>query len=411
MHRRFVVILVVLASLLLSSCGHPSATHRDGPLILISIDGFRWDYLELHAQAAPTLAKLAADGVHATRMTPSFPSKTFPNHYTLVTGLRPEHHGIVSNWFRDPALNDVFDMSRTETVWWAGGEPIWITAEKNGVRTGCYFWPGSESELQGLRPSNYATWNKQASPEARVDGALEWLALPVEKRPRLVTLYFDIVDSAGHDFGPRAPKTAEAVRTVDAAISRLLAGLERLGLRESANLVIVSDHGMSETSPDRVIFLDDLMPINDVLVEATGPYAGVRPKPGVDIDALVAGIRAKAPPQVRVFRREEMPPSLHYDTGDRIPPILLLPDDHWCVERKQGWPALRARYHSGNHGWDPALPNMGALFIAQGPAFRRRVEIPNVDNVDVYNLLCATLSLPPAPNDGGDALVRAALAR
>ena len=407
---RALILIVGVFSLLVSSCTTPAkAPAGDGPLILISIDAFRWDYLTKYD--APTLRALAASGVHATRLTPSFPSKTFPNHYTLVTGLYPEHHGIVANWFYDPADGAKFDMGKLEPRWWDGGEPVWVTAEKQGVRSACLFWPGSEAVIRGVRPSLFKHFEKKLGVTERVDALLEWLALPREQRPVLATLYFDIVDTAGHDFGPLAPETGAAVKEVDDAIARLLSGLGKLGLRQAASLVIVSDHGMTEISPDRVVFLDDLLDVSQVRVEATGPYGGVRPKPGVDATALVAAIRAKAPAHVQVYLREETPARLHFNTGDRVPPIVLVMDDHWSIEQKTGWPALRARYNKGNHGWDPALPNMGALFIANGPAFRRRVEIPDVENIHVYNLLCAALGLTPAPNDGDQRLVRAALAK
>lgn len=405
--RRVSVLLLLLVSFGITACTASGERVAAGPLILVSIDGFRWDYLEKYD--APVLRRLAAAGVHARRLNPSFPSKTFPNHYTLVTGLRPGRHGIVANSFYDPTLVDKFDMARKETAWWSGGEPVWITAEKQGVRSACYFWPGSESELQGLRPTQFTPFNKKITAHERVEGVLEWLARPAAERPRFLTLYMEHVDQAGHDHGPDAPETAAAVREADDAIARLIDGLEALGLRDSANLVIVSDHGMSATSADRVVFLDDLMDLSLVSIEASGPYGGVRPKPGVDAAALVASIRAKAPPQVRAYRREDMPARLHYNHGDRIPPILLLLDEGWCVEQKTGWPHLKARYSKGNHGWDPAVPGMGALFIAHGPAFRRGVRLAEADNTDVYDLLCAVLGITPAPNDGSDALTRAAV--
>jgi predicted AlkP superfamily pyrophosphatase or phosphodiesterase len=407
--KRFLVILSLLTCGLLVSCSTPPAATASGPLILVSIDAFRWDYLKIHR--APTLQALADGGVHATRLSPSFPSKTFPNHYTLVTGLYPSHHGIIANWFYDPADNAKFEMGKTESRWWDGGEPVWITAEKQGVRSGCFFWPGSEAEHQGVRASLVKPFDKKLTAADRVDGLLVWLALPPEQRPKLLTLYFDIVDDRGHTFGPLAPETAAAVKEADDAMARLLAGLERLGLRNTANLVIVSDHGMSEISLDKTVFLEDLMDIKKVRVEATGPYGGVRPNPGVDVAALVAGIRAKAPPSIKVYLREEVPARLHYSQGASIPPVLLIADDHWSVEEKSRWNPSYAKTHKGNHGWDPATPNMGALFIANGPAFKHGVEIPDVPNVHVYNLLCAVLGITPAPNDGDRRLVKAALAR
>jgi predicted AlkP superfamily pyrophosphatase or phosphodiesterase len=408
--KRFLAGLgLLLSGLFLASCSSATKPGATGPLILISIDGFRWDYLQRHD--APTLKALAAGGVHATRMTPSFPSKTFPNHYTLVTGLYPQNHGIVANWFYDPADNAKFDMGKTEARWWKGGEPVWITGEKQGVRSACFFWPGSESEHDGLRPSFFKPFDKKLNAAERVDGLLAWLALPPVQRPRFATLYFDIVDTIGHKFGPLTPETAAAVKEADDAVARLLAGLERLGLRDSASLVIVSDHGMSECPPEKVVFFENLMDKSQVRVEATGPYGGVRPHPGVDVDSLVAGIRAKLPPSIQVYRREDTPARLHYNTGDLIPPVLLIADDHWTIEEKSRWSPTWAATNKATHGWDPATPNMGALFIASGPAFRQRVEIPDVANIDVYNLLCATLGIKPAANDGGQQLALTTLRR
>jgi predicted AlkP superfamily pyrophosphatase or phosphodiesterase len=407
--KRLLAVLGLLFTGFLASCSTPPPRADAGPLILISIDGFRWDYLQRHD--APNLKLLAAAGVHATRLSPSFPSKTFPNHYTLVTGLYPQNHGIVANWFYDPADNAKFDMSKTESRWWAGGEPVWITAEKQSVRSACFFWPGSEAELHGVRPSFFKPFDKKLKAADRVDGLLAWLALPPDQRPKLATLYFDIVDDMGHRFGPTAPETAAAVKEADDAVARLLAGLERLGLRGSANFVIVSDHGMSEVSPEQTVFFEDMMDISQVRVEATGPYGGVRPKAGVDIAPLVAGIRAKAPPQVKVYLREEVPARLHYSRGASIPPILLIADDHWQVEERGRWSLAWSKGSKGTHGWDPATSNMGALFIASGPAFKHGVEIPDVANIHVYNLLCAVLGIKPTPNDGDQRLARAALSR
>jgi predicted AlkP superfamily pyrophosphatase or phosphodiesterase len=413
MKRHTTACILLLAGLLVTSCSTPAPRPASAELlILISIDGFRWDYLQKYD--APVLKKLAAEGVHATRMTPSFPSKTFPNHYTLVTGLRPEHHGIVGNWFYDPVIGETFGMSKPESNhdprWWAEGEPVWVTAEKQGVRSACYFWPGSETENHGRRPAFYKAFDSKVPPAARVDGLFAWLDLPIDQRPRLCTLYFEMVDYAGHKFGPDAPETAAAVLEADKAVGRLLDGLAARGLRDKVNLVIVSDHGMSPCGPDKVIFLEDLMDVSQVQVDSTGPCGGVRPLKGSAAD-LVASIRAKKPAHLQVYLREEVPARLHYRANDRISPVVLIADDHWNFESKIGWPKRASTYNIGSHGWDPATPNMGALFIASGPVFQRGVELPDVDNVNVYNLLCAALGVKPAANDGDRRLVRAALRR
>lgn len=398
--------LSLLSLLVLLGSGAAGAT--PAPVILVGIDGFRWDYLELHA--APTLRRLAAAGAHARRLQPEFPTKTFPNHYPLVTGLRPETHGIVANWFYDPPTGGMFNMAKLETHWWQHGEPVWITAEKQGVRSACFFWPGSETELQGRRPTHYRAFDKKLTCNERIDGLLAWFDLPEAERPRFFTVYFDLVDTVGHNFGPTAPETGAAVREADDAVAHLLAGLEQRGLRDRVNLVFVADHGMSETAADRVVFIEDLVDVNAVQVESLGPNGGVRPKPGTVTPAeLAAAIRAKAPPQVQVYLREEVPEHLHYRKSERIPPVVLTADDHWVIESKLSWARLRHNFPRGSHGWDPANENMGALFVAHGPAIKAAHRFDQARSLDVYELLCALLGVTPAPNEGDARLVREVL--
>jgi predicted AlkP superfamily pyrophosphatase or phosphodiesterase len=411
--RPFLPVLAILLGLWLAACSTPATTSSStGPVILISIDGFRWDYLAKYP--APTLRQLASNGVHATRMTPCFPSKTFPNHYTLVTGLRPEHHGIVSNYFFDPALNESFNKGRladnADPRWWSEGEPVWITAEKQNLRTACFYWPGSQAAVQGRQPSYHKAYKGNIVSNDNVDDLLKQLDQPGDLRPKFCAIYFDIVDRTGHKFGPDAPETGEAVREADTAIARLLDGLSKRGLRDTANLVIVSDHGMTPIDSKRVIFLEDMMPISTVQVESYGPNGGVRPKTGSAAE-LVAQIRAKNIPHLQVYLREEVPERFHYRDNPRIPPVVLMADEGWNIETKLGWPKLAPNYDHGSHGYDPSLPNMGALFIASGPAFKKHVEIPDVENIHVYNMLCAVLGLKPALNDGDQRLVDAALTR
>jgi predicted AlkP superfamily pyrophosphatase or phosphodiesterase len=340
-----------------------------------------------------------------------FPTLTFPNHYSIATGLRPEHHGIVNNRFFDPALQASFAYKSHECGvdgrWW-GGEPIWITAVKQGRRSGCLFWPGSEAEIAGARPTYYRTFDDSLTSAQRVDGLLGWLKLPADQRPSFCTLYLDAVDHAGHDFGPDAPETAAAVREVDAALDRLCVGLEARGLRAAANLVIVSDHGMTAVAPARTVFLEELIDLATVQVDFLGTQAGLRPVKGTPED-LAARLRRVLPAPLHVYLRSEVPERFHYRDSARIPPVLVFADEGWEITVRSVY-ERRKSVERGDHGFDNLLPSMGATFIANGPAFRRGVVLPPFENVEVYNLLCAVLGLRPAPNDGDDRLVRAALA-
>lgn len=373
-------------------------------VILVGLDGFRSDYVAKFQP--PTLTRLAAAGVRTERMIPSFPSLTFPNFYTLVTGLRPEHHGIIGNNMFDPEWQASFALGTPQVAegrWWEG-EPLWVTAQKQGLRTACMFWPGSEAEIGGVRPWQFRTFDKSLPAAARVQTVLEWLALPAAERPRLITLYFHEADTAGHRFGPDSPETIAAVHDVDAALAQLLAGIHRLGLDAAANLVIVSDHGMAAVSPDRTVALSDIVKTAGVQVDFSGAVAGLRPPPGA-VEQVHAELVARQE-HFRVYRREEVPERLHFRAHRRIPPLILVADEGWMlIKRPLLDEAARAGFLRATHGFDPDLPSMGAAFIAWGPAVQRAVLVPPFENVHVYPLVCALLGVPPAPSDGDDRLL------
>ena len=270
MTRLFILLFALVA-------GPLAAQLPDRPVtILISLDGFRADYLD--RAAAPRLKALADAGVRAA-MRPSFPSTTFPNHYTLVTGLRPDRHGIVANSMEDVAKPGVtFTMANADPFWWTGAEPLWITAERAGVRTATMFWPGSNVDYAKIRPRDWWLYAKENSEAQRVDAVLDWLRRPAATRPQFVTLYFDTVDTAGHEHGPDDPKTDAAIAAADAQVGRLVDGVKALGVR--ANYVIVADHGMAATSPDRVIELWKMVRAKDVRMIGYGPVVGLAPQPG-----------------------------------------------------------------------------------------------------------------------------------
>lgn len=399
---RLRLLLVLVWLLLAVGCAStppaPPPAARVDPVILISIDGFRPDYLD--RGVTPTLNAIAADGVRAEAMKPAFPSLTFPNHYTLVTGLYPDHHGIVNNRMTDPANGARFvynDPKTTSDPAWWGGEPIWVAAEKHGLHAATVFWPGSDVAIAGTRPSHWLPFDGRMKPDARVDQLLTWMDLPEAERATFYTLYFEQVDHAAHEEGPDSAAVGKALREVDAALARLVEGLKRRGLDGRVNLVIVSDHGGTATAPERVIYLEDL--VGEDLAERVtfGILAGLNPRPGrtADVEALLL----KKHEHMQCARKSQMPAHLHYGTHPRIPALLCLADDGWIITTRE-YLAKRKRFPGGDHGYDNDDPNMRALFIAHGPAFRRGLMVPEFDNVDVYPLLARLLGIPPQPNDG-----------
>jgi len=374
----------------------PERAASAGPsLVLVSLDGFRWDYLD-HT-ATPALDRIAATGVRAESLIPPFPAKTFPSHYTLVTGLHPAHHGIVSNNIYDPRFDAVFRLSdRAEAFqqrWW-GGEPIWITARRQGLRTASFFWPGSEAN--GMHPDEWRPFDEAVPFAERVDQVLAWLTGPDASRTHFVTLYLQEPNAAGHRYGPLAPETDAAVRRADAAVGRLLDGLERAGRLDSTDVVVVSDHGMAAVSSDRVIPLGQV-DLEGARVLDTGPLLSVWPAPGTG-ERLYAALGRL--PHLAVYRRGELPERFHYDASPRIPPIVGVPDVGWSVV-SGALDDLNLRLRTrGEHAYDNEAPEMRGIFLARGPSFRSGLRVPPVRAVDVYALLCAALSIEPAPNDG-----------
>lgn len=396
-------IFLCIALTALAACqtptSKPSPKTAYSPLILISIDGFRADYID--RGLTPTLKRLADDGVHAKALQPSFPTLTFPNHYTLVTGLYPDHHGMVSNTMWDPALGK-FSMSNREAGrdrrWWDGGEPIWVTAEKQGLHTATMFWPGSEADTHGYRPDYFMPWDGKLSADQRIDQIMAWLDLPADKRPQFITLYLDKVDHEGHEHGPDSPEVADALRGYDAALARFLAELRKRDLYTNANIIIVSDHGMTAVDGSRMIILDKWIDLANVDVVTAGVLTGVNPKAGHEAEVVA---KLVAPHEhATCWRKGEIPARLHYGSNPRVPAVVCIADDGWRIETQSFLNRPDHRENGGEHGYDNADPMMRALFIAHGPAFRQGLTVPEFENVNVYPLLAHVLGIKPEANDG-----------
>ena len=366
------------------------------PLILVSLDGFRVDYLD--QDGARNLRALAAQGVRAEAMRPSFPTTTFPNHYTIVTGLRPDRHGVVAHTMEDASLpgerfGSANQKALTDRRWWDQAEPAWVTAEKKQIRTAVMFWPGSEAPIHGVLPGSYRPFDGKVPANDRVDVVLGWLDRPAASRPRMLALYLDDVDLAGHNFGPASAQVAESVARVDAALGRLTDGLRARGIE--ANIVVVSDHGMAATSAQRLIHFNRIAPPASYRLIATGPHAGIEAQPGAE-PALAAAL-LKPQEHMQCWRKGELPARFHYGQNPRVPQFICIPDVGWFIV-PGGEPDRFP--HGGTHGYDNLAPEMQAVFIAAGPAFKQGVVLPAFDNVNVYSLLMKLIDVPALPSDG-----------
>lgn len=403
--------LLALAVALSAACGPRALPAERAIVILVSIDGWRWDYLDRFHP--PALTRLAIEGVRAEGLIPQFPSKTFPNHYTIVTGLRLAHHGIVSNNMEAPDIPGRFSMGNREVLadprWW-GGEPIWNTAEKQGRVAAAMFWPGSETLIGGHQATFWKPFDDDFPNAERVRQILEWLKLPEGKRPSFLTLYFSDVDSAGHSRGPESDEVREAALRVDQSIGQLVAGVEGAGLSDRVNYVVVSDHGMAQIPTDHMIVLDDYLDPATVNVVDWAPLLGLSAKDG-DNEALYRKLKDKHP-ALAVYRNGEIPAEYHLAGNPRVPAVIGIADEGWFITsngEEERWMRPGRHAPGGTHGYDVKNKSMQGLFIAGGPSFVRAMVVAPFENIHIYSLMCKVLGIQPAPNDGDPAVTRAML--
>ncbi len=395
----FIFILAGCASM---PSGESSA--EKSIVILVGIDGLRWDAIDRHA--APTLHALANEGVRAKSMTPVMPSKTFVNFYALATGLHADSTGITGNLPYSKKYGKVMGRGmHGESRWW-GGEPIWVTAEKQGVRTAAMFWLGSEAEIKGVRPSHWTPYEHNKPHEERVAKVLEWLAMPEVERPRLLTLYYSDVDSAEHRYGVETQEEGNAIKKVDDSLASLLTGIETLGLTDRVNIVVVSDHGMTNLDPDFMVYLDDYISVKDVYIPSfhseagphSDPFVHIFMKEGGDVDAVYNKLK-NANSRMKVYKRADIPKDWHLNNKDRTGDIFAVADGGGMIFSR----ALTSTYKYpalGMHGYDRFDQDMQATFIAAGPNFKKGVKASPMENVEIYGIVAKALSIKPAKTDG-----------
>ena len=378
--------------------------------MLVALDGYHPGYLE--RSPSSNLRRLAHEGVRARWLVPVFPTLTFPNFYSIATGLYPEHHGIVSNTMKDSALGGftLGDQGAVRDPRWWGGEPIWATAVRQGKRSATFFWPGSDVQIGGVRPTYYQLFDAKVPNSERVRQVLEWLSLPADRAPALVTLYLGDVDQAGHQFGPNSAEIDSAIARVDSAVGAIMSGIEQRGLERRVNVVVVSDHGMAEVKPGQLIYLDDYIDTASVDIVELGSVVSLSPRPGA-LEEVYRRLRG-AHPHLTIYRKEEVPERYHYRAHPRVQPIIGVADEGWLVTTS-GYLAGRGRRPPprGVHGYPPEVASMRALFLARGPAFAKGMVVEPFQNIHIYALLAQVLGLKPARNDGAFDSVKAVMSK
>lgn len=385
-----------LSKEIVSNAIQNSKNAQESPyVIMVSIDGFRYDYAQLHQ--AKNILEMAKNGSSTTSLIPAYPTKTFPNHYTLATGLYPQNHGIIGNTFYDPNFKKTYRISNRSVVTdgtWYGGIPLWNLAQMQGMCAASYFWVGSEANINGMHPKYYYLYDKKTPYEYRVQRVLEWLELPVSERPHMITLYFSLVDTQGHKFGPEAPETKEAVQYVDAQIGALREGIKKSNL--PIYLIVTSDHGMQE--------LSGLVNVNDYAEFdrerfIPGPIAMMYTKNKQETDSLYSALQKGQ--HFRTYRKGELPNYLNYRDNDRIGDLVLIAEAPYTVinSKSDKKELLRIK---GDHGFDPFTnKNMGGILYVEGPNIKQGYQVASLENVHIYPLVAKLLNLQLMVNVDG----------
>ncbi|XP_063185658.1 ectonucleotide pyrophosphatase/phosphodiesterase family member 3 [Chroicocephalus ridibundus] len=374
------------------------------PLILFSMDGFRAEYLQTWSSLLPNIEKLKRCGTHSKYMRAVYPTKTFPNHYTIVTGLYPESHGIIDNNIYDVVLNKHFSLSGTEkfeSSWWKG-QPVWLTAMYQNLKAGTFFWPGSDVAINGTYPTLYAVFNSSVTYEERISGILKWLDYSKSERPDFYTLYIEEPDSSGHSFGPVSGGVIKALQVADQALGMLMDGLKQRNLHKCVNLIVLADHGMEMTYCKQLEYMTNYFNQIDFYIYA-GPAARIRAKNvpqdyfTFDSEGIVKNLTCKRSPQhFKPYLTPDLPKRFHYANNIRIDKVHLLVDRQWLAVRDRRYTAC----DRGNHGYNNEFKSMEAIFLAYGPSFKEKTEVDAFENIEVYNLMCDLLHITPAPNNG-----------
>ncbi|XP_065906143.1 bis(5'-adenosyl)-triphosphatase enpp4-like isoform X2 [Dysidea avara] len=361
------------------------------PVLHLSLDGYRYDYYK--RQLNPHLQYVMDTGVRAEYMRSQYPTQTYPNHYTIITGLYPEYHGIVANKFFDKATNETFSQS-DDSHWWLG-EPIWVTVMKNGLVSAAYFWPGSE--VEGIEPNYYLPYNKSVPFDQRVQTVLKWLDLPEEQRPQFIALYFDEPDDSGHKYGPDSVQVNNSIMIVDEAIGELLEGLKDRSILDCINFVITSDHGMQSATLNETIVIEDYVGdlTDEIQVVSVGSIVLINIYPPADKESFY--LKLQSLPHAQVYYADEVPFRLRVDHNlkNRYSDIIIIPYIGWYVTTRSGY-----RPRSGEHGYNNNARTMWAFMTARGPAFKKGYISPSFDNIQLYYLEAALLGLEPAVTNG-----------
>ncbi|NGP88680.1 ectonucleotide pyrophosphatase/phosphodiesterase [Fodinibius halophilus] len=407
MKRRLLTILLLAVCTGLLGC---SSEQQPNPpkTLLISFDGFGHNYL--HKADTPNFDTLAAGGVQAEGLIPVFPTKTFPNHYSIATGLYPENTGFIGNTMYDPKWEEWYrirDREAVENGKWYGGEPIWNTLEKQGIKTGTMFWVGSEADIQGMRPTHWKRYNDDMPGKARIDTVIKWMAAPGDRVVNFATLYYSDVDSKGHRYGTKSDSVKQAIKRADRLMGYLKQQMEKSSLWENTNIIIVSDHGMVNQSADKLIRLDNIINMENTGRVIWGPMTMIEPKNGKK-EEVYRGLKS-AENNYKVYKKEDLPERYHLKNHRRVEDIVMVAELGYTILDEEYEQRFLNSLPRATHGYDNNNKEMQALFLARGPAFKSGAEVEAFQNIHIYELINHLMGTEPTQNDGSVDSVRVLL--
>ena len=384
----YIIIISISASIF---------AENDKYVLLISMDGFRADYLDI--TDTPNFDKMAKNGVRSKGLIPVFISKTFPNHYSIATGMYAENHGLIANSFFASDLDKYYSMRDRKSVEngdFYGGEPIWVTAEKQGVKSASYFWVGTEAAIADVRPSIWKRYDQKVPFDDRIDSVMTWFSLPISQRPRLILLYFHEPDGTGHEYGPSSVETVNQIQRMDGIIGTIMEKAGKLSIADKLNVLVVSDHGMTEVHPEQTIDLSAYTDLSDITTAGAGPTVFLSAESSKRLTSVYNDLQQL--PNAKIYWKRDIPERWHYRDHERIPEVLVIADEGWTLMPMGHGPGMP----KGTHGYDNELSSMRAIFIAEGSSFKSGYSREVFENIHIYPLLVHILGLDPYEEIDGD---------
>lgn len=401
------ISLIISCVLLTSSITVATKSGSNNKLVLFLLDGVRWDYLDQEGIDLPGFKRIIREGVKADYMVPDMPTLSYPNYYSLMTGLHVESHGFAGNYMydfeHDTYFNKGMNPEQIHSYWWDHAEPLWISVVKQGKRAYMYQWPGCEVDIRGYKPTFCEVLNRVPTIKNLQDSVDAGIKVLTEDKADLVGIYVELIDDYGHKYGPASRKMNDILVKVDKEINRMIETLEKKNILDSVNIMIFSDHGMTPISESRVVDISPYVDMNDIdIMLEQGPNCYIWPKDG-KLEKVFIELSSMKNPHVTTYKKKDIPDLWFYKSHPRISPILLVAENGWVIitpKKSEFLSYSETGPMKGFHGYAKEEEDMRAIFTAAGPDFKRNYRIKPFLNIQLYQIMCRILNITPQPHNG-----------